>query len=149
LLGHSAGGHLALWAASRDDARVPATRVIALAPVTNLVRCGRPAHALMGGAPEQFPERYAACDPMQLVPPPVPVLIVHAAADATVPVVRSREYAAATRAAGGYVELVEPGDGGHRALIDPRSRGWRAAVDWLERARGVVSPRSSGRQAAR
>src|SRR4051794_3429831 len=53
-IGHSAGGHLALWGASRSDSAVEFARVIALAPITNLVTCGEPAHALMGGRPEQL-----------------------------------------------------------------------------------------------
>src|SRR3954471_6127208 len=68
LIGHSAGGHLALWAASRPDSAVSFSRVIAQAPITNLAAAGRPAWALMGGSPHDEPERYAKCDPMQLLP---------------------------------------------------------------------------------
>src|SRR6476469_1705969 len=105
-IGHSAGGHLALWAAARDDSAVEFTRVIAQAPITNLVACGAPAHALMGGDPDEHPDRYAACDPMQLVPLKVPTLLVHGADDATIPLERTREYVEAARAAGGDAELV-------------------------------------------
>jgi acetyl esterase/lipase len=142
LIGHSAGGHLALWAASRDDSAVDFQRVIAQAPVTNLV-AAEAAHALMGGTPEQHPERYAACDPLQLLPVGVPVLLVHGAEDMTIPVERSREYLAAARAAGDDVELIEPQPGGHRSHIDPRSPAWRAAVEWLS------DRRSTSRQALR
>ena len=132
-VGHSAGGHLALWAASRDgDARVGPARVIAQAPITDLVACGPPAYALMGGEPRALPERYAACDPMQLLPVGVPLLLVHGADDATIPVARTRTYAEAARAAGDEVHLIEPQPGGHRSHIDPRSNAWRTAVDWLE-----------------
>src|SRR3954452_21386442 len=68
LIGHSAGGHLALWAASRPDSAVAIRRVIAQAPITNLVACGAPAWALMGGQPQDLGDRYAECDPMQLLP---------------------------------------------------------------------------------
>ena len=78
-----------------------------------------------------MPERYAAADPMQLIPLGVPVLLVHGAGDQTVPVVRSRRYAQAARAAGDRVELVEPSPGGHRAHLDPRSEAWRIAAEWL------------------
>jgi len=149
LIGHSAGGHLALWAATRDDIALAMHRVIAQAPVVDLVAAGEPARALLGGSKKQVPERYAECNPMQLPPPPVPTLIVHGRTDATVPLKRSEAYADALRAAGGDVELVEPEEGGHRSHIDPRSQGWRIAVEWLERSRAAVSPRSSAPPAAR
>jgi acetyl esterase/lipase len=149
LIGHSAGGHLALWVAGRDDAGLQPRRMIAQAPVVNLVAAGAPAHALLGGTPDEVPERYAECDPMRLPPLPIPVLIVHGATDATVPLRRSVAYAEAARAAGGDVELIEPSEGGHRAHIDPRSQAWRLALEWLERSRGAVSPLSSAPPAAR
>ena len=135
LIGHSAGGHLALWAASRSDSAIALSRVIAQAPITNLVACGPPAHALMGGTPDHYADRYAACDPMQLLPIAVPLLLVHGADDATVPIERTRGYVSAARAAGGDVELIEPTPGGHRSHVDPRSAAWRAAIDWLENSR--------------
>ena len=137
LIGHSAGGHLALWSASREDSAVEFKRVIAQAPITNLVACGAPAHALMGGEPRDHPDRYAECDPIQLLPLPMPVALVHGSDDATVPIQRTREYLDAARAAGADVELIEPTPGGHRSHIDPRSKAWRAAVDWLSDQRST------------
>lgn len=139
-VGHSAGGHLALWAATRPDAQLTPNRVIAQAPITNLVRVGPAAHVLMGGDPDQHPERYAECDPLQLLPVGAPLLLVHGADDATIPLERTREYAAAARAAGDDVALVEPQPGGHRSHIDPRSNAWRAAVDWLSDRRSTSLP---------
>ena len=143
LIGHSAGGHLALWAASRADSAVEFARVIAQAPITNLVRAGEPAHALMGGTPEQHPDRYAECDPLQLAPPSMPVLVVHGEDDATIPVERSREYVEAAAAAGGDVTLIEPSPGGHRSHIHPSSPAWSETVEWLS------AQRSTSPQAAR
>ncbi len=136
LVGHSAGGQLALWAASRPSLppgavgsapRVRAAAAVALAPVTDLVRAGSSAVHLMGGRPEVEPERWAQADPLQAGAPGVPVLVVHPTADATVSVRRSRAYAAATGAT-----LVETA-GGHRDPIDPSSPAWAAAADWLTR----------------
>jgi acetyl esterase/lipase len=137
-IGHSAGGHLALWAASRNgDSRVQPARVIAQAPITDLVACGPPAHDLMGGEPRELPDRYAECDPMQLLPVGKPLLLVHGADDATIPVQRTREYADAARAAGDEVGMIEPHPGGHRSHVDPRSAAWRAAVEWLSERRST------------
>jgi acetyl esterase/lipase len=130
-IGHSAGGHLALWAAARKDARVPVRRVVAQAAVCDLAAAGEPAHELMGGRPEEVPERYAAADPMRLVPLGVPTLLIHGVDDETVPVRRSRRYAEAARTAGDAVELLEPSPGRHRVHIDPRTEAWEAAARWV------------------
>ena len=131
VLGHSAGGQLALWSASRNGATVPVRLVVAQAAVCNLAVAGEAAHDLMGGTPREVPERYAVTDPMQLIPAPVPVRLVHSPEDATVPVRRSRDYLAAARRAGADVELVEPSPAGHRSHPDPRSKAWAAALDFL------------------
>ena len=140
LLGHSAGGQLALWAAGRPELpagapgaapRVTATRVLALAPVSDLERAGRPARMLLGGTPEEVPERWRQADPMRRIPLSVPVGIVHAIDDETISVRRSREYTAAAQAAGADVWLAEA-PGGHRDPIDPSSRAWKVAAGWLE-----------------
>jgi acetyl esterase/lipase len=130
-VGHSAGGQLALWSASRADPRVPVRRVVAQAAVCNLTVAGEPAWKFLGGTPEQVPERFDFADPMRLVPLGVPTFLVHGAEDETVPVQRSREYAVAARAAGDDVSLVEPVPGGHRVHPDPRSEAWRVAAEWI------------------
>jgi acetyl esterase/lipase len=150
LIGHSAGGHLALWAAGRPNLpagapgaldgppRVRVGRVVSLAGVADLTDAYRRWHGgvvreLMGGSPEEVPERYAAGDPMRLVALEMPVLLVHGVNDETVSIELSRDYAAAARAAGGEVELVEiegPA-GSHRAHLDPRGAAWAAVVERL------------------
>jgi acetyl esterase/lipase len=157
ILGHSAGGHLALWAAGRSNlptgapgafagpSRIRPRRVISMAGVADLGFAYRLWHggavrALMGGSPEEVPQRYAAGDPIRLLPLPMPALIVHGVLDETVSVKLSRSYADATHAAGGEVELVEiQGPAGrHRAHIDPRGDAWAAVFHRLEPA--VLQP---------
>jgi acetyl esterase/lipase len=148
--GHSAGGQLALWAASRTrltagavgaDPRVVPVAVAALAPVTTLRRAGQQAVELLGGRPEAVPERWAQADPLALAPPPVPVLVVHPEGDRTVPVERSREYAARPGAA---VALVTPPGEGHRDPIDPSSASWAVAAGWLAARLRAGRPVSGG-----
>ena len=125
VLGHSAGGQLALYAASK----VPVRRVLALAAPCDLRRGHGPAvHAFLGGTPAEVPERYAAASPVELAPLGVPTLLVHGRNDATVSVEHSRNYKAA---AGDEAELVELDDAIHRAFVDPRTPAWQAAVSWL------------------
>jgi acetyl esterase/lipase len=146
LIGHSAGGHLALWAAGRPNLpvdapsaldgppRVRPCRVVSLAGVADLADAYRRWHGgvvaeLMGGSPEEVPERYAAGDPMRLLPLELPVLIVHGVRDETVSIEISRRYAEAARAAGDEVELVEiEGNVGHRTHLNPNSEAWAAVL---------------------
>lgn len=140
LVGHSAGGQLALWAAGRgglpDGAvgaspRVVASAVLALAPVTNLERAREHADQLLGGTSAEEPERWAQANPVRRGAPGVPALVVHSTDDETVPVARSREYAAQHG-----VPLVETA-GRHRDPIDPSSAAWVAGVQWLEEQRSL------------
>ncbi len=133
-VGHSAGGQLALWAAGRTllpagvvgaSPAVPLTRVVALAPVTDLWRARAHAVDLLGGTPDEVPEHWAQADPARMPPPPVPALVVHPTEDQTVDVARSRAYSARTG-----VPLVETA-GGHRDPIDPAGAAWAAARAFL------------------
>ena len=136
LAGHSAGGHLALWAASRHrlppDASwyAPAGQVrgvVALAAVSDMVACDAlrlgqgAAGALLGGGPGRYPDRYRLADPMRLLPVRCPVRLVHGSADDRVPCGMSRDYLAQARAAGDDVELDELPGSGHFEVIDPLS----------------------------
>ena len=145
-VGHSAGGHLALWAASprtvTGHERLPLVRIMAAAgqaPAADLARVHEfnlsrgVAVEFLGGTPEQYPERYAAASPKALLPLGVPQLIVQGEADDTVPVSLVRDYAAAAKAAGDTVEYVEFPGFGHFEHIDRTSPAWAAVTDWLGR----------------
>lgn len=147
LLGHSAGGHLATWAASRSaltPGGAPALRpdgVVSLSGVLALTRAAsRPGSAgpvleLMGGDPEQHPDRYAVADPTLLAPAACPVWAVHARDDEVVPREQSAAYVDQARAVGGRAELVlVPGD--HQSLIDPTSASFPTVRRLLDRAIG-------------
>ena len=136
-IGHSAGGHLAAWLATRPAPRVPVTGVVAQAGVVDLrlaseLRLSRGVvHRLLGGTPATVPERYAAASPAERLPLRVPALLVHGEADETVPAVMSERFAAAARAAGDRVELaLVPGEG-HLGHLDPAGRLWAAVPAWL------------------
>ena len=142
--GHSAGGHLALWAAARHRLP-PSTRwhtpapgpfrgVVGLAAVSDLVAChaqrlgGGAADALIGGGPGRYPDRYALADPARLVPLGIPVRLVHGSRDRQVPCQMSRDYAAAAAAAGDDVVLDDLTGCGHFEPIDPLSAAWSAVL---------------------
>ncbi|HTD49853.1 MAG TPA: alpha/beta hydrolase [Acidimicrobiia bacterium] len=146
-VGHSAGGHLAAWAAGRDrlpasapgaSARVRVSAVVAQAGVLDLRTAatsgvgGTATVDLLGGTPQAVPQRYALTDPILQVPLAVPVVCVHSRADDTVPFRQSETYVAAGRAVGADVELVEV-EGDHMTHRDPSSAAWAAVVDALSR----------------
>jgi dipeptidyl aminopeptidase/acylaminoacyl peptidase len=128
LAGHSAGGHLALWAAPHADVRA----VVALAPVADPYRAfaldldDGAVRDLLGGDPTTVPERYAGATPA--VPLGCPILLVHGDRDRHVPVEFSREFAARATRAGDRVRLVELAEVDHFAVIDPQSEAWPDVV---------------------
>lgn len=126
LVGHSAGGQLALWAAKR--ARLP---VVALAAVSDLRESAErvgPDGAVarfMGGMPDEVSDRYAEASPRELLPLGVRQILVHGDADASVPYGQSASY---VEAAAGEAELVTLEGAGHFDPIDPQARVFPTTV---------------------
>lgn len=125
LVGHSAGGQLALWAGKR--AKLP---VVALAPVSDV----RESAARTGpdGPPARFmaPEHFADGSPLELLPLGVPQLVIHGTEDESVPYEMSQRY---VEAAAGEAELVTLEGCGHFEPIDPISSEWRQVRSAIER----------------
>ncbi len=131
LVGHSAGGQLALWAGVRRPP--PGLRAtVALAPVADLRTAeatGLGDHAVaafLGGRADTRPD----LDPVRLGTPAGPVTVVHGDRDRTVPVSIGRIYAAAHPRA----RLVVVPEAGHFDVIDPLAPAWSRVVAELERA---------------
>jgi acetyl esterase/lipase len=136
-IGHSAGGHLAAWLATREDARVPVTAVVGQAGVLDLRLASElglsrgVVHRFLGGTPAAVPDRYAAASPAERLPLGVPALLTHGGRDDVVPPRISERFAAAARAAGDDVELlVEPAEG-HFGHLDPANALWKAVTAWI------------------
>lgn len=134
--GHSAGGHLALWLAARHKVPtgspvhtpdpLPVKGVIGLAPAADLEltyrneTCGGAAEQLVGGTPEEFPQRYHDGSPAALVPLGLPQLIINGAHDEGWLIV-SRTYQEKARTAGEEVPIIVPPEAGHFELVMPTS----------------------------
>ncbi|GLP66203.1 lipase [Streptomyces sp. TUS-ST3] len=132
--GHSAGGHLALWAAARhllpDDAAwrtdrpAPLRGVVALAPIADftvaekLDVCGGACRQLLGGD-EGFTARLPYADPALLLPTGIATTLVQGRTDTVVPQAVAEAYADAAAKAGEVVGLTLLEDVGHFPLIDP------------------------------
>lgn len=138
-LGHSAGGHLAVWAAGRKAPRVPLDAVVSQSGVLDLGRAHElglssgAAENFLGTAPENDPERWREADPARMVPVPMPIFALHGAQDITVPLELAENYVKAAEAAGGTAELrLIPGD--HFEMITPGTPGWAGVLRTLEDA---------------
>lgn len=133
VIGHSAGGQLALCAAAAPAVAA----VVSLAGVCDLVVAAEEGIGddavvrFIGAGPEDRPDEYRLADPLQRLPTGVPVLLVHGDADTRVPVQQSRDYAAAAQTSGDRCELIELTGVDHFALIDPRTKVWATVADRL------------------
>jgi len=114
-LGHSAGGHLAVWAAARHP-RI--TGAVSQAGVLDLAAHPRSA-ALLGPDPD-----YADASPIEQIPIGVPVVCVHGDADVNVPFSQSEAF----RNASGC-ELVRLAGVGHMDLVEVGTEAWKACRD--------------------
>lgn len=143
LVGHSAGGHLALWA-GRAQAQVLPAAVVSLAGVCDLAEAarlglsGRAVAQLLGGGPDERPDVYRQADPATLVSRGVPELLVHGTADTDVPYELSERYAAAT----GETLLSLPG-ADHFDVIDPASDAWARIVAELAKLLPALALRAA------
>jgi acetyl esterase/lipase len=150
-IGHSAGGHLAVWLAAAD--KVPAASeiarrdplplkgAIALAGIVDLAdfrtysrtTCGDVVDPLMGGTPEQFPDRYAAGSPTRLFPLSVPHAQVVGSEDRIMPSRAREAHEAAAKSSGSAFELVVIPDASHHEVMSPRSAAWPAILSVVRR----------------
>ena len=121
-IGHSAGGHLVLWAAATRKLE----RAVALAPVADLARAAREGIGANAAIEFAGAEPPADADPMRRPRPDVPALLAHGTGDDRVPFDYSRAYADAFGA-----ELLTLTGAGHFEPIDPRTPEWARIVAHL------------------
>lgn len=132
--GHSAGGHLALWLGARHklpeaselyvENPLALAAVVALAPAADLEltwrnqTCGDSAQKLVGGSPEEFPQRYFDGSAAALLPLGIPQVIVNGDHDEGWLIV-SRAYQAKAKSLGETVKIIVPPNAGHFELVIP------------------------------
>ncbi|MEU3218891.1 alpha/beta hydrolase [Streptomyces sp. NPDC006971] len=136
LTGHSAGGHLALWAAARHvlpegspwrlPAPPPLRGVVALAPIADFTRaveldvCSGAVGQFLGRE-EEFEERSRHADPAVLLPTGIATVVVQGTTDRDVPQPVAEAFVDAAARAGETVGLTLLPEVGHFPLIDPAS----------------------------
>jgi acetyl esterase/lipase len=151
--GHSAGGHLALWAGSsrvtgtprRTPTAVGLCAAVSLAGVVDLVAAARDVVGgtaisdLMGGSPHAVPDRYALGSPASLLPMGTPQLLLHGLDDRSVPPSLSADYVDTARSRGDAAEYVPLPGVTHLEMITARGRPFGELVPRLEKAFSSVS----------
>ena len=143
-VGHSAGGHLALWLAGRHrlprdsplrtESPLQLRGVVSLAGIPDLRKgaersvCGDSIRRLLGGSPEEREDRVLLGSPAALLPLGLPQRLVCGRLDTIVPLELASGYESAARRAGDRVEVhVLPGVG-HFELVNPRSAAWATVL---------------------
>lgn len=140
VMGHSAGGQLALCLAAHEPA---VTRVVSLAGVLDLQQAWRlhlsndAVVEFLRGTPTEVPDHYREADPMQLSIPQARQWLICGSADDIVPPSFSRDYVAAKkqRAPSGNEDanLLEIAGAGHFDLIDPSTSAWKSVEQTVTR----------------
>lgn len=146
-VGHSAGGHLALWLATRSllpvdsplyvDDPLLVQGAVSLAGVTDLRRsidprtevCQGSAVQLLGGTPDEVPVRYDVASPIQLLPFGVPQRLIHGDQDEVVPLDYSLKFAEMARSRGDDSEVIVLEKGGHFEPVTPHIPAWEKVKD--------------------
>ncbi len=149
IMGHSAGGHLALWLASQnnlsDKSRLynpnplPVKGIISLAGITDLAAydkvgndCSMAVVELMGGKANDMQSRYTKCSPIHLLPSNIPTRLIQGAVDNIVPADQGETYAAKAKAAGDDAQVINIEGGGHFDMVSPHSAAWKVIKSELK-----------------
>lgn len=150
VIGHSAGAHLALWAAARHT--LPTSSVVrGVTPLRvraavaidgpgdlaglvgrDAAICGKPVIApFMGGTPSEVAARYADGSPLARLPFGAAQYLVSAT---VLTADEAKAYQAAAQRAGDKVTLLDAPEGGHFGVIAPGTRFWPPVAAFIRQA---------------
>jgi acetyl esterase/lipase len=161
-IGHSAGGHLALWLAARpripvfaeespiagsqlrgkdDGSPIPLALAgaISLAGVVDLKMAwelhlsNNAVVELLGGSANTVPERYAVASPAAMLPLGVPQVLIHGTNDDSVPIEVSQTYFKAAKSVNDPITYIELEGVDHFDVIDPHSSAWAITIKELQK----------------
>ena len=96
---------------------------------------------LMNGSPDEHPDRYDAGSPIELLPNGAKQVLIHGAADSTVPVSQSEEFERKAAQLGDECSLIKLKETGHFELIDPESDAWSSVLTAVEEMLDLNRPR--------
>ncbi|MEO7363438.1 MAG: alpha/beta hydrolase [Gemmatimonadaceae bacterium] len=147
VMGHSAGGQLALWLGAQAkhptasplfrEAPIKVIGVVALGPITDmreyqtreLKSCGNPAiESVLGGLPDAVPDRVRMVSPIELLPLRVPTVLVAGEQDGIAPTSALNAYASAARLKGDRVQIFASPNEGHFDALAPSRLAGKTAI---------------------
>lgn len=149
LVGHSAGGQLAAWAATQRTLPAGSPGVtwppgggppvvprafVSMAGVLDMRTSSRlndHVRRALGGMPDEVPDRYALANPIQRIDPLMPSVAIHGTDDSVVPARESEEFVAAARAIGAPSLLVELDGANHGTPVNVRSSDWPRILETI------------------
>ncbi|GCE14802.1 alpha/beta hydrolase family protein [Tengunoibacter tsumagoiensis] len=148
-VGHSAGGHLALWLAARRQFKpgsiltrttppLELVGIISQAGVSDLTIAwhehlgGDAVVEFLGGELDEVPERYTEASPTSFLPLGLPQVLIHGTDDTRVPLSMSQSYLAHAIEAGDDVHLITLEGADHFVVIDAASLAWKQTVSEIE-----------------
>ncbi|MGA7157398.1 MAG: alpha/beta hydrolase [Acidobacteriaceae bacterium] len=150
--GHSAGGHLAFWIAGRHHIdppseifeprpQVPLIGAISLAGAVDLrltidlsgyftfAHDRQEVFALMGGRPQELPERYKAGNPGDLLPFHIPQILIQGTEDDQIPPELPTRWTELARRLGDSSSATIIPSADHFDVVDPESSAWPTVQD--------------------
>lgn len=155
LVGHSAGGHLAQWAASRArlprssplfvDDPLPVATVISLGGLADLrneeqlikTSCERDIVQLAGRASAARPDIFSDTSPVELLPSGVRTVLIHGEFDTISPLRAGQDYARRAQAAGDQAEVIVLPGGSHFDEVAATSPSWTIVSAQIRKALGL------------
>ncbi|MGB9992465.1 alpha/beta hydrolase family protein [Massilia sp. SM-13] len=154
-VGHSAGGHLAQWAASRhrlpswspawvkDPLAIP--QVISLGGLADLrlqaalikSSCERDTEQLAGKPSAARPDVFLDTSPAEMLPAKIHTVLVHGEHDTVSPISTGEAYARRARAAGDTASVVLLPGGSHYDEVAATSPSWKIVSAEIRKALGL------------
>lgn len=142
IMGHSAGGHLALWLGhnnhiTEEKLKLNPIYILGLAPITDLVECynnsvgGNAVEELLQCTPTSNLSRYIQTSPIVLLPLKRPTIIFHGTKDEYVPIKMTKTFSDKCDSYSKLFSLIEINGGTHMDFIDPNSRSTQKVIEVL------------------
>ncbi len=150
-VGHSSGGHLALWIAARSKiaTEFPNSEIaiqdplelkaaVGLAAIPDLGRakeqkvCIDAASNMIGGYPINYPERYQVASAEQLLPLGIPQVIIHGDLDRIVPINYVRPYVRKAKDLGDTIRFIQLQNTRHFDMTITGSPQWDKTIDAIK-----------------